>query len=74
MNVSFNDDLLVASLRMAELFLFHLLAIQGFCMRRRRIPMTSKSPVVVLAFMGRPLTRKSASMGCFVEHLLPESV
>ena len=65
---------LLSSLRTAELFLFHLLGFQGFCMRPRRIAMTGKSPVVVLAFIGRPLTRISASMGCFVEHLLPETV
>lgn len=59
---------------MGELFPFHLLGIQGFCMRLRSIVMTGKSLVVVLAFIGRVLMRISASMACFVEYQRPESV
>ncbi len=65
---------LLLSLRTGELFPFHLLGIQDFCMRLRRIVMTGKSRVVVLAFIGRLLMRISASMACFVEHQRPEPV
>lgn len=65
---------LLSSLRTGELFPFHLLGIQGFCMRLSRIVMIGKSPVLVLAFTGRILMKISASKAYFVERQLLECV
>jgi hypothetical protein len=43
-------------------------------MRLRRIVMTGKLLVAVLAFIGQLLMRISALMAFFVEHQRPESV